>query len=130
MKQLIYILIFMMTNFIFSQNFEPFYGETLRSKIKIIENDDMIKGEVMHIKINKYYVEVSVESEIKEEFCAEIQYPLPAKLNYRNSRNRLIIANESQEKNGIYTLVSLKLRNGKIFGKVRIDGKIEKFEFK
>lgn len=130
MKQLIYILIFMITNFIFSQNFKPFYGETLCSKIETIENDDMIQGEVMYVKINKDYVEVSVESEIKEEFCAEIQYPLPTKLNYTNYSNRLILENGSQGKNERYKLLSLRLRKGKIFGEVSIEDKIEEFEFK
>ncbi len=120
----------MMVNFVFGQNFEPFYRKTLRSKIKIIENDFMIKGEIMYIKINKDYLEVSVESEIKQEFCAEIDYPEPTKLMYAKTENSLIIDNSVQENNNKYQLLSLTLRKEKMFGKVRVENKIEEFEFK
>lgn len=112
------------------QNFESFYGKTLRSKIKIVENDDMISGAIMFIKINKDYLGVSVESEIKQEFCAEIDYPEPTKLMYTKTKNSLIIDNSVQKNNNKYQLLSLTLRKEKMFGKVRVENKIEEFEFK
>lgn len=119
-----------MVNFVFGQDFKSLYEKTLHSKIKVIENDFMIKGEIMYIKINKNYLEVYVESEIKQNFYAEINYPLPTKLIYTKTKNSLIIDNRIQEKKNKYQLLSLTLRKEKIFGKVRIENKIEEFEFK
>lgn len=120
----------MIVNFAYGQNFESFYGKTLRSKIKIVENDDMISGEMMFIKISKDYLEVSVESVVKKEYCLEIVYPPLTKLNYTKNKNSLVIENSLKYKNNKFQLISLTLRKEKVFGKLKIENDIEEFEFK
>ena len=120
----------MTANLVFGQNIEDFYGKTLRSKIKVIDNDLLIEGEIMYIKIYRNYLEVSVESEIKQGFCAEIQYPDPIKLKYTKTKNSLVVDSTNQKQNNRYQLLSLTLRNKKMFGKVSVENKIQEFEFK
>ena len=120
----------MVVNFTFGQNFESFYEKALRSKIKIVKNDDMISGEIMFITIQKDYLEVSVESEIRKEYCGEIVYPSPKKLVYTKNNNSLVVENNLEYRNNRFRLISLTLREEKIFGTLKIDNNIEEFEFK